>query len=301
MKKYPLMLIIAATVALVVIGVAQYFIVRQGIEKEVLAKAERDMMESKRVAEIKAQVESAIRNILPNAQRAVSKPDKYALLTARLVANNPNIVGAGVAFPANFYKSKGKEGLYAPYSFDDRPAEALLSKNKGTPNVHSTILTFDYTDREWYQKVMNKDATLWTQPYLDNGGTHILMCTYAVPVKVKDKTVAVFFADVPLKDVSILSENLHSGVTESSWISLCLQLASLFLLCFIIWKSIYTSRKYKEQVLDPEKEQLEDQVLKLKEINSRLTKRNQELAEKNMQLQRRIDAGPQESNQHFFG
>ena len=290
MKKYSLILIIAAAVIIEVMGAAQYFMAKWGIQKEMLVKAERDMKESQRVATVKGEVESAIRNILPNVERAVSNPDQLSVLSAGIVRNNSNVVGAGVAFPPDFYKSIGKNGLYAPYSFDDRPAEDLLSTKKSTPHIHSTILGFDYRDREWFQKPMTEGVSLWTEPYLDKGGTHILMSTFVTPVKVSGKTVGVFFADVPLKDVSILSESLHSGVSDNGVRIIIMQVVSILLLGIIVWRAVVASRRYKEQMVDPEKEELINRLSKLQELNHRLTMRNHDLAGKYRDLQKQMES-----------
>ena len=105
--------------------------------------------------------------------------------------------------------------------------------------------------------------------------------------------VAVFFVDVPLKEVSILSENINSGISRSAIITIFIQLLSMLLLGFIIWRAVTASQNYKEKVVDSEKNHLLEQLGKLREVNSRLTKRNQELAEKNMELQRQLQSGYQ--------
>lgn len=301
MRKYILLLIFAALIIIEVLGAAQYFMVRSSFRHEMLAKAERDMVESKRVATTKAEVESAVRNILPDVQKAVENPDLFRGLTAQIVANNTNIVGAGVAFKPDYYPDRGnEERLYAPYAFDTR-SEAELTSGKGKPNVNFNNLGFDYTDREWYQRPMTEGISLWTQPYVDKGGTHILMCTYVVPVRVGDKTVGVFFADVPLKDVSILAQNLSEGISRGGIVTVILQIASLFIIGIVIWLAVRASRRYKEQYVDPEKEHLANQLAKLREINTRQTKRIQELADKVNVLQRQVDAHSQKSDEHYFG
>ncbi len=286
MKKYTFALIFAALVIIEVLGAAQYFMTRNSVRQELLAKAERDMVESQHVAAIKAQVESAVRNILPSVQKAVANPDTFQRLTAQIVANNPNIVGAGVAFRPNYYSDRRNEnGLYAPYAYDTRPENELTS-GKGKPNINFSSLGFDYTDREWYQKPMDDGSSLWTQPYIDKGGTHILMCTYVVPVQVGSSRVGVFFADVPLKDVSILAQNLSDGISQGGIVTIILQIISLLVIGFIIWLAVRASRRYKEQYVDPEKEYLTEQLMKLRETNARQAKRIQELSEKVSALQR---------------
>lgn len=52
MKKYSLTLIIAAAIVLELMGAAQYFMAKRGVEQELLAKAERDIGENQRVATV---------------------------------------------------------------------------------------------------------------------------------------------------------------------------------------------------------------------------------------------------------
>ena len=285
MKKYSFALILAAVIIIEMLGAAQYFMTRNSLRQELLAKAERDMVENQRVAGIKAEVESAVRNILPSVQKAVEDPDTFRRITAQIVANNPNIVGAGVAFKPGYYPDRGNSGgLYAPYAYDTR-SEAELTSGKGKPNVNFNQLEWDYTDREWYQQPMADGKSLWTQPYVDKGGTHILMCTYVVPVRLGGTTVGVFFADVPLKDVSILAQSLSEGVSRGGIVTVVLQVISLIVIGFIIWLAVRASRRYKEQYVDPEKEHLAEQLAKLREVNTRQAKRIQELSEKLRTLQ----------------
>ena len=45
--------------------------------------------------------------MLPNVKKAVEHPEMFQRLTAQLVVNNPNIVGAGVAFRPRYYADRG--------------------------------------------------------------------------------------------------------------------------------------------------------------------------------------------------
>ena len=104
-----------------------------------------------------------------------------------------------------------------------------------------------------------------------------------------------------MADATVLMNDMDSGMRKSGMITIGIQLLSLLLMAFIIWRAVQASRRYKEQNFDPEKVHLAEKVAKLREVNARLTKRNQELAEKVVDLQRRIAAGPQQSDQHWFG
>ena len=285
MKKYSLMLVIAAAILLELMGGAQYFLATYGTESKLLEKASRDMDQSLRVAAVKGEVESALRNVLGEVEASINEPKNYYRIANRLVINNPNIVGAGVAFRPDYYKQQGKQRLFAPYVYDRQPDVTLKKKKTSTPMVTATLLPFDYTEREWFNKSIAGGKSLWTQPYLDKGGTHIIMCTYVMPVHDKSgATVGVFFADVPMKDVSLLSMDIHDGIIFSRIVLFIIQVVSLVIIGFIIWMAVKSFKRYKGRYVDPDKPQLLDQVERLKEVNTRLTKRNQELAEMVAQL-----------------
>ena len=54
MKKYSLALLIAAAIALELMGAVQYFMAHQGVESELLAQAQRDIKDNQRVTAVKA-------------------------------------------------------------------------------------------------------------------------------------------------------------------------------------------------------------------------------------------------------
>lgn len=285
MKKYSLMLVIVAAILLEVMGGAQYFLATYGTEAELLDKASRDLDQSQRVAAVKGEVESALRNIVNEVEASIADPNSYYRIANKLVVNNPHIVGAGVAFSPDYYKQQGKMRLYAPYVYDSQPDVTLKKKKTAAPMVTSTLLPFDYTDREWFNKPIADGKSMWTQPYVDQGGTHIIMCTYVMPVHNRSgNTVGVFFADVPMEDVSLLSIDIHNGIISSRKVLFFIQVVSLIIIGFIVWMAVKSFRRYKGRYIDPEKPHLIEEIERLKEVNTRLTKRNQELAEKVTQL-----------------
>ena len=256
MKKYYLILVIAAALLLEVMGAVQYFTATYGIQNELLDKANRDMEQSLRVANVKGEVESALRNIYNAVAMSIDNPKGYYSIAAGLVKNNPHIVGAG-----------------------------------------------NYTTREWFMNPMADGKSLWTQPYVDEGGTHIIMCTYCMAVKdPSGQTAGVFFADVPMEDVSQLSMDIHQGIISSRTLLFFIQIGSLLIISFIVWLSFRAFRRYKDQYVDPEKDHIVEQLAKLREVNNRLIKRNQELAEKVAKLQNHLTTVSSQSNEsHYFG
>lgn len=295
MKKYILAIVIAAAVMLEMVVAVQYFLAQRGIKQELLEKAARDMEQSQRVASVKAEVESAVRNIKASVRNNLATPDQYYGIMTRLVMDNPHIVGAGVAFKPDYYKEQGKEYLYSPYAYEEGVVASLEKRKVIKPQMRTTLLPFDYTTREWYQKPMEDGKSLWTEPYMDQGGTHIVMCTYVEVVRDKNNyPVGVFYADVPLEDVSLLADGMYSDISNNGKVILIVQLLGFVLLGFVIWRAASASRRYKEEKVDPEKEELIKEVERLKTLNRHLTDRNQDLAKK---LQRQNEA----SDPHWFG
>ena len=303
MKKYYLILVIAAALLLEVMGAVQYFTATYGIQNELLDKANRDMEQSLRVANVKGEVESALRNIYNAVAMSIDNPKGYYSIAAGLIKNNPHIVGAGIAFRPDYYKSKGLESLYAPYVYDRQPDVAVKKKKTTNPILTTTLLPFDYTTREWFINPMEDGKSLWTQPYVDEGGTHIIMCTYCMAVKdPSGQTAGVFFADVPMEDVSQLSMDIHQGIISSRTLLFFIQVGSLLIIGFIVWLSFRAFRRYKDQYVDPEKDHLVEQLAKLREVNTRLIKRNQDLAEKVVKMQNHLKTvSSQSSESHYFG
>ena len=291
MKKYSLIMIIAAAILLEVMGGAQYFMAVYGTEAELLDKATRDMAESRRVAAVKGEVESALRNLHSVVETSIDNPKGYYRIAAGIVKNNPNIVGSGVAFRPDYYKAQGLEGLYAPYVYDRRPTVTSKKAKTSKPLLTTTLLPFDYTTREWFKQPLADGKSLWTAPYVDQGGTHIIMCTYVMPVYDRSgRTAGVFFADVPMEDVSLLSMDFHQGIRNGRLVLLAIQLLTFLVIVFIVWLSFRAFRRYEDRHVDPEKERLIKQMAKLREVSNRLTKRNQELAAKVAELRQQLDA-----------
>ena len=303
MKKYYLILIVAAALLLETMGAVQYFTATYGIRNELLDKANRDMEQSLRVGNVKGEVETALRNIYNTVAMSIDNPKGYYSIAAGLVKNNPHIVGAGIAFRPDYYKSKGLESLYAPYVYDRQPDVAVKKKKTTNPILTTTLLPFDYTTREWFINLMEDGKSLWTQPYVDEGGTHIIMCTYCMAVKDRSgQIVGVFFADVPMEDVSQLSMDIHQGIISSRTLLFFIQIGSLLIISFIVWLSFRAFRRYKDQYVDPEKDHLVEQLTKLREVNTRLIRRNQDLAEKVTKMQNHLRTVSSQSNEsHFFG
>ena len=301
-RRYSLALIITAAIIIEALGAVQYFMARNGARQEMLAKAQRDMQESQRVAKVKSEAETALRNAEQSIHLTLATPETSYSIASRIIQVNPHIIGVGVAFIPSYFKDKGKDGLFLPYTYDYEPSVVLKGKRTGSPHIRTSILTFDYTERDWYKTAMEGKCQ-WTEPYLGEGELNVLMCTYSIPIKDKGGRVAgVLFADITMEDATIMLSSINSDIQRSGLVILVIQLLSMLLMGFIIWRAVSASRQYKEQFVDRDKNHLIEQMEKMREVNTRLTKRNQELAKKVSDLQTRLSAQPnQVSDQHWFG
>ena len=97
-SRYSLTLIVAAAIIIEVLGAAQYFMARSGARNELLAKAQRDMQESQRVAMVKTEVETALKNAEHSIHLTLGTPETSYSIAARIIQVNPHIIGVGVAF-----------------------------------------------------------------------------------------------------------------------------------------------------------------------------------------------------------
>lgn len=279
MKKYIVMLLASAAIMLVMMAAIPFYMAKESAEMELLAKAERDLMQSKRIATVKAEVEKTVANVTPKIRQRIDFPDRFYTILVQMVSKNQYIVGAGVAFVPDYYTGQGKEKLYAPYAYDEEPSVTLQKKKTDDPQIRTRLLDFDYTTRDWYKRPIAKEVSFWTQPYVDQGGTKIIMCTYVEPIRDRDnRVVGVLFADVPMEDVSLLSMELESDIERGGRISLMVMLVFLVLFCLILWLAVNASRQYSRNIHEAEKQQLNAEIEHLRALNRKLTERNLELS-----------------------
>ena len=140
MRKYNIAMIIVAAILLELTSSIQYYMARRGVEKDMVQKASVDMEQNQRVTRVKAEVESAVHNYAATMRNAIETPDNYYSLSARMVIDNPHIVGAGIAFRPGYYARLGKDELYAPYAYDEHPditAQNLKKKKKKAAGMYA--------------------------------------------------------------------------------------------------------------------------------------------------------------------
>ena len=140
-----------------------------------------------------ASVESAVENSAWIVAERISDPDYMFRITGELVQNNPFIIGSTVAFEPNFFPSKGY--YFSAFSYKDG--------NGGVRRIQQGGETFKYHGMDWYRIPKETRRSSWCEPYFDEGGAEVMMCTYSVPLMSRDGNVyAVLTADISLEDLT---------------------------------------------------------------------------------------------------
>jgi signal transduction histidine kinase/DNA-binding response OmpR family regulator len=149
----------------------------------------------------------------------VRRPDSLEQITGyirRMLENNPSIVGSTVAYEPDAFPNQA--GYFSPYmcrpgAADSNAAggkviEGSVAEEKGADSKKAeTFLYKDlakeypYHEWEWYAKPAKTGKPCWSEPYYDEGGGDVLMCTYSVPIFINGKFTAVATIDIALDDL----------------------------------------------------------------------------------------------------
>ncbi|MBI5725796.1 MAG: SpoIIE family protein phosphatase [Planctomycetes bacterium] len=141
-----------------------------------------------------AQVVRTTGDILADSLQRPKSAGQQAFDPARLenvlrtnVRQNERVFGMCVAFEPGVFESAYR--FFAPY----------VCRGETGGRIKTMYLDYDYTRWDWYLLPKHLDQPAWTDPYFDEGGGNILMCTYGVPIKFPDgKFAGVITADISL-------------------------------------------------------------------------------------------------------
>lgn len=113
-------------------------------------------------------------------------------LIRSVVKNNQEIYGSTVSFE--------------PYTFDKKSLHFAPYFYKSQGKVKFTYLgdeTYRYFYLDWYQIPKELNRPVWSEPYYDEGGGNIIMCTYSMPfyksVAGKREFTGIVTADISLE------------------------------------------------------------------------------------------------------
>ena len=193
-SKSSVAIIVTVAVLLEIIFIVEYVFARKGIREEVEHRAETELkVKNLEIQKVMVAVETAISNTVWSAEHSLDEPDSLYAVLRRMVEQNPTIVGAALLFEANYYPQKGQ--WFEPY-VAERADGSFEEVQIGGP-------THNYLEADFYLNGLKAGKGCWSEPYYDNAGAKMMLCTYTIPVRdSKGETVALLGADVSLNWLS---------------------------------------------------------------------------------------------------
>lgn len=135
-------------------------------------------------------IETTVNAIRPMAEYALDDPEAMFDIARHIVESSSRVMGAGVAFKANYYPEKGH--WYETYVGYQKGGDTLVTKQLGSAE-------HDYLQMEWFKKGMASSMGFWSDPYYDNAGGKDFMISYCLPIRDSvGETVGVISTDVTL-------------------------------------------------------------------------------------------------------
>ena len=159
---------------------------------------------NEKINNVFATVETAITNNVPEVRENMGNDKRQYVAQENLLALNPNIVGAAVAYNPNYEPKKGQS--FSPYAYRD------------STGIHTKQLneeSYDYLHQEWYQKPIELGKGVWSEPYIDKGGGEIPMITYSLPLTNNQGDIyAIQTADISLGWLSDLTKEMDNTFND---------------------------------------------------------------------------------------
>ncbi len=189
-RRSTLAIIITAAVLIETTAVVQYLFARKGIREEVQHRAQSELhAKSLEIRNLMVEVEASVKNMAWVIEQNLQHPDSALGVCRHLLQNTPSITGCGIAFEANYFPQYGR--WYEPYIV--RQADGRFKYSQIGSASH------DYLQSEWFVKTKEKNGGYWSEPYYDDAGARMMLCTYTFPLHdTSGRTVAVLGADVSL-------------------------------------------------------------------------------------------------------
>jgi serine phosphatase RsbU (regulator of sigma subunit) len=237
--RFNIAIIVLAALLAEATGVVQYIYTRRTIREQTARRASHDFQELQRVTTLKTSVEAAVKNALGEVETSLDQPDKFYGIVTRLVQRSPSINGSAVAMRPNFYPSK--DPLFAPFAYQEKEDQRPLTK----------LLPYNYTAQDWYSKPFKSDSAQWSLPYQDTGGSDLLIYTYGMPIhNSHNQVVGILTADVSFKMMTSRESYAYEHIDRVHLLVLGLQLFSLLLIIFIIWRSASNIHKVNKLMIE---------------------------------------------------
>lgn len=269
--KLSIVVIVIAAVLLELTTAVQYFTTRQGISQQLTEKAQRDLNQSPRIAKVKEEVEKAVDSAVPGLKQQLMEIDidTLKMQLRHLTMTQQQIVGISLAFVPGYVpkhieakaeNSSQHDGQLGIYLYEEEDEIEANANDTTGMLLHESYMDFDYTKRDWYSSVINGNGITasgmkgsWSEPYEGNIN-FILMCSYSRCLHDSlGRPVAVLAADVPLRELSAMAEQLMENQHRSLIGVIALHVLGLLVLGFIIYRSVRSMRRLEAATLEKER------------------------------------------------
>ena len=145
-------ILIAAILVEVTSGVQYWYskkVIQSGVESRAKGELEAKGLEIEKVT---TAVEVAIDNMVWAVEAELSHPENIPNVTLRLLEQNPQIIGFGVAFVADYYPQYGR---WCELYITRREEGKIESAQIGGP---------DYLQSKWFQEAVASNKGYWREP-----------------------------------------------------------------------------------------------------------------------------------------
>ena len=193
--KKELLKMFIAIFMLALVSVAYYFYIRREALHTAERRAELTLQNTERTIHIRmGKIETTVNAMGPMAEYALDDPDAMYDIARHTVEASSRIMGAGIAFIADYYPEKGH--WFETYVGHHKGCDTLVTEQIGCAG-------HDYLNMDWFQKGLASEKGSWTDPYYDNAGGKDYMISYCLPIRdTSGEAVGLIIADVTLDTLS---------------------------------------------------------------------------------------------------
>ena len=146
-------------------------------------------IEDESIEKILREIQVTSQNCIDEVEWGLYNPDSVSKALMNKLRLNPQLLSFGAAFEPHYYPEKGR--WFEPFAI----------WHNGEIEVREIgSASHDYFTSDWYRKGLANDEGSWSEPYFDNSGAKMLLCTYSIPIRDKrGRKVGVFGCDLSLE------------------------------------------------------------------------------------------------------
>lgn len=193
--------IFIAIFVLLVCSVIYYFYIRKDALHSAEKRAELTLKNTERMILIRmGKIETTVNATRPMVEYALDDPDAMFDITRHIAESSSRIMGAGIAFKADYYPEKGH--WYETYVGYHYGCDTFVSKQLGSAK-------HDYLQMDWFKKGLMSPSGFWSDPYFDNAGGKTFLVSYCLPIHDStNEAVGVICTDITLDTLASIVKSV---------------------------------------------------------------------------------------------